>query len=90
MSIKQINDRLKELNGWELNGFSSISKTFEFSGPAQVSDFANKIQEEADRADHHPDLSILKNKVIVSLTTHEKNALTDKDFRLAKVIEQLF
>jgi len=51
--------------------------------------FVNKIAEEAERTDHHPDMLIRYNKVTVTLTTHVAHGLTHNDFKLAKIIEQL-
>lgn len=89
LSIKDIHERLEELNGWEMNGYSEIFKEFEFGSFKEAMEFVQKVGEEAERAHHHPDITIRNNKVAITLTTHEANGLTHDDFKLARIIEQL-
>jgi 4a-hydroxytetrahydrobiopterin dehydratase len=42
----------------------------------------------AEAAYHHPDLAVTWGKVWVKLKTHSANGITDKDFELAKKIEE--
>lgn len=89
LSIKDIHDRLQELNGWEMSDHTSIYKEFEFKDFKEAIDFVSKVGENASHEYHYPDILIRNNKVTLTLTTHEENALTYKDFKLAKIIEQL-
>lgn len=43
----------------------------------------------AEAADHHPDLTVTWAKVTVKLKTHSAGAITDKDFALARKIEDV-
>ena len=88
LSIKEIHERLEELKDWELIEHQ-ITKEFHFKDFKEAMEFVNKIAEEAERIDHHPDILIRYNKVSITLTTHSAGGLTYKDFKLAKVIEQL-
>jgi len=49
--------------------------------------FAGTVGELADRADHHPDILIQYSKVTLTLWTHDKGGVTDRDLRLARQIE---
>ncbi|MAG91697.1 4a-hydroxytetrahydrobiopterin dehydratase [Candidatus Woesearchaeota archaeon] len=88
LSIIEIQEKLSGLKDWEMMD-EKISKTFEFPGFKEALAFVNKIAEEAEKQNHHPDILIKYNKVIVNLTTHSEGGLTAKDFELAGVIEQL-
>ena len=48
----------------------------------------NTIGYVAEAAYHHPDLSVTWAKVWVKLKTHSENGITDKDFELARKIEE--
>ena len=85
LSIKEIHERLEELKGWELIG-NEITKEFHFNSFKDAMEFVNKIAEEAERVDHHPDILISYNKVTITLTTHSAGGLTYNDFKLAKII----
>jgi len=88
LSIKDIHDRLSELEDWEMIGHE-ITKEFHFNDFKEAMEFVQKIGEEAQREHHFPDIFIRNNKVSITLTTHEEGGLTYKDFKLAKIIEQL-
>ena len=88
LSIKEIHDRLSELEGWEMHGHE-IVKEFKFGNFKEAMEFVQKLGEEAERERHHPDINIKYSKVEIRLTTHDANGLTYKDFKLAKIIEQL-
>ena len=88
LSIKEIHDRLVELDGWELIGHE-ITKEFHFNDFKEAMEFVQHVGEEAERKHHHPDIFIRYNKVTLTLTTHDANGLTHEDFKLAKIIEQL-
>jgi 4a-hydroxytetrahydrobiopterin dehydratase len=49
----------------------------------------NTIGHLAEAAWHHPDLAISYDRVDVGLSTHEAKGVTDKDFDLARQIEDV-
>ncbi len=49
---------------------------------------ANAIGFLAEAAWHHPDITISYPRVVVRLRTHEADGITDKDFALARLIEE--
>lgn len=89
LSIREIHKSLEDISGWELIG-DEITKEFNFADFKAALEFVNKVGEEAERERHHPDILIRYNKVRINLTTHSSNGLTDRDFKLARIIEQLF
>ena len=89
LSIKDIHDRLQEIPGWEMTSHTEITKEFEFANFKEAMEFAQKVGEEASHQYHYPDILIRESKVIIILTTREENCLTYKDFKMAKIIEQL-
>jgi 4a-hydroxytetrahydrobiopterin dehydratase len=84
----QIQARLAPLTGWQRLG-QEIRKTFQFPNfPAAIA-FVNQVAEEAEGADHHPDIDIRYRQVTLALSTHSAGGLTEKDFDLAEVIERI-
>ena len=56
----------------------------------QAVDFVNKIVPLVEKADHHPDIFIHSyKKVRIELFTHSKGKITEKDYDLAKEIDNL-
>lgn len=81
-----IQDRLAELDGWELDGDHIVREwTFPDFGAAIA--FINRVAELADEAEHHPDLYNSYTTVRIGLTTHSEGGVTDKDLGLARRID---
>ena len=68
---------------------STITKTFEFNSYLDGIDFVNEVANLAEQENHQPDIEIGYCKVTISLTTHDAGGLTDKDYKLAKLIDDL-
>jgi 4a-hydroxytetrahydrobiopterin dehydratase len=67
-----------------------LVKDFEFKDFKQAIDFINQILPIAEKQNHHPDVLIHSyNQVKVSIYTHDKNEITDKDHILASSIDKL-
>ena len=67
-----------------------LVKEFEFSNFKEAVDFVNNIVPLAEKANHHPDILIhAYKKVRVSLTTHDADQVTEKDYALAKEIDKI-
>ncbi len=75
----------KELPDWKV-GETEISRTFEFKDFTEAIEFVNKVSSLAKEANHHPDIDIRYNKVMLVLSTHSEGGVTDKDVALAKKI----
>ena len=81
--------RLTGLSGWSLEG-SAILWTNEFPEFMDAIRFVDGVAEEAEKANHHPDITINWRTVKLSLTTHDSGGLTVRDFRLAGTIKRIF
>lgn len=88
LSIGEIEQRLKELNGWSFID-NSIRKTFEYDNFLFAMNFVNNVATLANMANHHPDIDIRYSKVTITLSTHEEGGVTEKDFKLAHKIENI-
>jgi 4a-hydroxytetrahydrobiopterin dehydratase len=81
-----ITERLAALPGWAREG-DEIVLTLEVPSFTEAIFFVDRVADEAEAANHHPDLDIRYRKVRVALSTHDQGGLTDKDFALATEIE---
>jgi 4a-hydroxytetrahydrobiopterin dehydratase len=83
----QIKSRLLEIDeGWERDG-DTIKRHFKFGSFMDAIGFINRIAEYAEGADHHPEIYNVYDQVDLTLTTHDADGLTDKDFDLAARID---
>ncbi len=84
---QEIDTRLSKLHDWQLAD-DSIKKDFKLKDFSEAMGFVVKIALEAERVQHHPDITIEYNRVKIVLTTHSEEGLTAKDFDLAEKIEK--
>jgi 4a-hydroxytetrahydrobiopterin dehydratase len=88
LSEEEARQRLNTLAGWEyVDG--RIRKEFVFRTFLRSIAFVNTVAYLAEAAKHHPHIAINYNKVTLRLITHSEGALTDRDFDLARQIEDL-
>ncbi len=89
LSEDQINQRLSEITGWRREG-DLILRDFKFADFKSAMSFVNRVADEAEAMDHHPDILVHGwNNVRLSVMTHSENSLTAKDFQLAGRINAL-
>jgi 4a-hydroxytetrahydrobiopterin dehydratase len=88
LSDEEIGARLEGLDGWEREG-QAIRRAFKLDDFKGSVDFVNRLTPVAEEMNHHPDLQVSWNKVVVSITTHSEGGLTENDFELAKKIDSL-
>ncbi len=82
----EVKAALAELPGWKQEG-KALVKTFDLKGFKAAMAFAGTVGELADRADHHPDILIQFARVTLTLSSHDKGGVSDRDLRLARQIE---
>jgi len=88
LSKVEIQQNLKEMHGWMHLG-KAIQKKYTLKSFMPAVALVNKIAEAAEKAEHHPDITINYNIVGISLSTHSEGGITQKDFDLARQIDKL-
>ena len=88
LSSPDIDQRMKSLSGWTLQG-DEIVKQFTFKGFPEAIAFVNHLAHEAETADHHPDILISYKRVTLTYSTHSEGGLTDKDFSGAAMADRV-
>jgi 4a-hydroxytetrahydrobiopterin dehydratase len=86
LSDIEIQRELGALPGWTRKG-NEITKTFTFDGFPAAMAFAQSLVPIAEGMNHHPDLDIRFNRVIVRLSSHDSGGVTARDIRFAKQLE---
>jgi len=89
LSKEEIGEALKSMPEWSHAG-NAIHRTFTFKSFMPAIGFVNKIAEAAERANHHPDITINYNRVSISLSTHSESGVTHRDLQLAEAIDKIF
>ncbi len=74
---------------WQVSGNKKISKEYSFVNFRHTMDFVNKVADLAEEEGHHPDMHVYYSKVLIELSTHAINGLSENDFILAVKIDKL-
>ena len=86
VSASEARELLTQLPGWEIvveDGIDQLAGTFEYSDFRAALDFANRVGDLADAADHHPQIVIEWGRATVRWWTHTIHGLHRNDFIMA-------
>jgi thiol peroxidase len=89
LAKETIEKLLAKYRGWELEEDKKLVKKFKFKDFLEAKYFLDLISAIAEEQGHHPKLTIDYNRLKVTLTTHAAAGLTDNDFIMAKIIDEL-
>lgn len=83
-----IRDELETLGGWTHED-DKLHKTYEFDDFVSAFGFLAKVALHAERANHHPEITNVYNRVTIDLTTHDVGGISDRDVQMARTIDGL-
>jgi 4a-hydroxytetrahydrobiopterin dehydratase len=78
----EIGEKLGTLAGWNRTG-EALRREYRFAGFGDAIAFVNRVAQLAEEADHHPDIDIRYDRVVLTLSTHSAGGITARDFELA-------
>ena len=91
----RIRELLPELPDWELvedpssKQGAALTRTFRFQDYYRTLSFVNALAHIANREDHHPDMSVHYDRVVVRYSTHDVGGLSENDFICAAKADAL-
>lgn len=85
----EIEAALQALPQWHYQD-RTLQRNYLFKNFVQAFAFMGKVAKLAEQQAHHPDWSNSYNKVQICLITHQINAVSEHDIKLAKAIEELY
>ena len=86
LSTEEIEHRLSTLPEWTLTE-EKLHREYKFPAFALAIGFIAAAAPAIEKMDHHPEWSNVYNRVTVDLTSHDEGGVTERDFRLAGVLE---
>ncbi len=84
----QIEREIAELGSWSVEG-GKLHREYRFRDFVQAFGFMTQVALLAERTAHHPEWFNVYNKVVIDLTTHEAQGITQKDLDLAREMEEI-
>lgn len=86
---EKIEKLIAQYRGWELIEDKKLVKEFKFKDFPEAKYFLDLVSVVAEEQGHHPTLTLIYNKIKITLTTHAAGGLTENDFIMAKIIDEL-
>lgn len=88
LSDQEIEERLGH-SQWQRDA-DAIAREWELADFSTAMAFVNAVAEAAEETNHHPDIHVHGwNKVRLELSTHSEGGLTQADFEMAGLIDEL-
>ncbi len=87
LSDAEVEQALAGLGGWRRDD-DTITRDFQFRDFVEAMGFIAQVGLLAERANHHPNLSNVYNRVTIALSTHDEGGITERDVRLATEINE--
>lgn len=84
----EIESQLKPFPKWQFKE-GMLQRDFQFDNFIDAFSFMTKVAIWAEKMNHHPNWQNVYNKVHIRLNTHDADGITQKDFELARKIEEL-
>ncbi|MGQ3686349.1 MAG: thiol peroxidase [Candidatus Loosdrechtia sp.] len=86
---EKIDALLPQYQNWELAEGQKLRREFKFKNFTEAKYFFDLVSVIAEEQGHHPTLTLAYNKLKITLTTHAAGGLTENDFIMARIIEDL-
>lgn len=83
---KTIQEWLEVHPGWSRKS-NALVKEYRLASFRDSIVFVNRIAGLADSADHHPDIDIRFDRVVIALTTHDVGGITPVDLKMAEALD---
>ena len=78
------------LPAWRMmDGRDAITRTFTFKDFSAAFGFMTRAALAAERMNHHPEWLNVWNRVEVTLSSHDAGGLTERDLKLAEVMDRI-
>ncbi|MAV75481.1 MAG: 4a-hydroxytetrahydrobiopterin dehydratase [Cellvibrionales bacterium] len=88
LTESEIQAQAAQLSDWQLTE-SGLVRQFTFADFTLAFEFMRQVAVLAERANHHPEWSNVYSKVDITLTTHEYQGVSQRDFDLANAIDRI-
>ncbi|MBM3823782.1 MAG: 4a-hydroxytetrahydrobiopterin dehydratase [Verrucomicrobia bacterium] len=88
LSDHQLRAAMSTVSGWRRQR-GQLTRLFEFKDFVDALKFVQRVGRAAERFQHHPDIDIRWNKVVLRWVTHDAGGLTARDFEMARRCNRL-
>jgi 4a-hydroxytetrahydrobiopterin dehydratase len=88
LARQRIDEYLREVPGWEVRD-NTLTRTWKFNDYYQTMSFVIAVAMLSQSENHHPDMEVGYNRLVVKYSTHSVGGLSDNDFICAAKVNAL-
>ena len=89
LSDQELSGSIKELSGWAVKN-EKLHREFRFADFGHAMGFMTTAAVQIDKMNHHPEWFNVYNRVVVDLTTHDAGGITERDLKLARLLDSIY
>ena len=88
LTTAQIEQQLENIAGWTVKD-AKLHREFVFKNFVAAFGFMTRVALLAEAGNHHPEWFNVYNRVRIDLSTHDVGGVSQRDFKLARAINEL-
>lgn len=88
LSHPQVDEYLREVPGWEIRD-NTLTRSYKFENYYETMSYVVAVAMLAQSENHHPDMEVGYNRLVVKFSTHSVGGLSENDFICAAKINTL-
>jgi 4a-hydroxytetrahydrobiopterin dehydratase len=89
LNQQELSTSLEQISGWEVRN-EKLHREFKFADFAHAFGFMTTAAIFIEKMNHHPEWFNVYKKVSVDLTTHDAGGITEKDVKLARLLDSIY
>lgn len=88
LTDQQIENELEALKNWSV-AEGKLHREYKFENFVEAFGFMTRVALIVERMNHHPEWFNVYHTLIVDLTTHDVGGISERDIKLARMMEEL-
>ena len=89
LNQEELRASLEQISGWEVKS-EKLHREFKFADFAHAFGFMTTAAIFIEKMNHHPEWFNVYNRISVDLTTHDAGGITEKDVKLARLLDSIY
>ena len=81
---------MSNMSYWPKDSEGRLTKTFEFKNYRKSFAFTSEVAMLSEKKNHHPQIILNYDSVIISLISHDVEKVTQRDLDLADLIDKIY
>ncbi|MBV9303059.1 MAG: 4a-hydroxytetrahydrobiopterin dehydratase [Acidobacteriaceae bacterium] len=89
LNEQELRSSLEQLSGWAVKN-EKLHREYKFADFPHALGFMATAAVFIEKMNHHPEWFNVYNRVVVDLTTHDAGGITERDLKLARLLDSIY